>query len=109
MESWCTTHIKVCSLRWLEKFQSDVRFRVGQHRYSYADVISDSALSALRKDYIAKKHVIYVFGTIFAATAALAVAQLAFGWIIPDKVINVLSLLVGIGGLQLAYVSLKKP
>jgi hypothetical protein len=102
-------NIKVCSLRWLEKLQSDVRFRVGQDKYSYADVISDSALNALRKDYIAKKHVIYVFGTIFAATAGLAVAQLAFGWVIPDKVINVMSLLVGIGGLQLAYVSLKRP
>jgi hypothetical protein len=101
--------IKVCNLRWLETFQRGVRLRVGQNKYSYADVISDSALNALRRDYIAKKHVIYVFGTIFAATAALAVAQLAFGWAIPDQVISVLSLLVGIGGLQLAYVSLKKP
>lgn len=102
-------NIKVCSLRWLEKLDSQIRFRVGQQKYSYADVINDSALNALRKDYIAKKHVIYVFGAIFAATAAIAVAQLVFEWAIPDKVINVLSLLVGIGGLQLAYVSLKRP
>lgn len=101
-------NIKVCSLRWLEKLDSQVRFRVGQQRYSYADVINDSALSALRKDYIAKTYVIYAFGGIFAASAALAVAQVAFGWAIPDKLINLLSLLVGIGGLQLAYISLKR-
>jgi hypothetical protein len=100
--------IAVCSLRWLERLDKDKRSRVGQQKYSYADVINDSALRAVRKEFIAKKHVIYVFGVMFGVTAILAALQLLFGWAIPDKWISVLSLLVGFGGLRLAYISLKQ-
>jgi hypothetical protein len=101
--------IKVCNLRWLGKIDSQERFRIGQQVYSYADVINEPALRALRKDFIAKNHVIWVFGLMVGASAVLAVSQLVFGLAIPDKVINILSLLVGLGGLLLAYVSLKRP
>jgi hypothetical protein len=57
---------------------------------------------------VAKQYVSVVFGFIFCVTTALAIAQLVFGWEIQDKWINILSLLVRVGGLQLAYVSLKR-
>ncbi len=103
------TRIKVCNLRWLERLDRRRRFRIGQDQYSYSDLLSTSAVRALRKDFVAKKHVIAAFGVIIAATAVFAIAQLLFGWSAPDKLVSILSLLVGIGGLQLAYVSLRRP
>jgi hypothetical protein len=102
------SRIKVCDLRWLDPIEGQTRLRVGKNAYSYADLLSESTLRAVRKDYVAKQHVIIVFGLIFGVATALAIAQLVFGWGIPDKWINILSLLVGVGGLQLAYVSLKR-
>ncbi len=101
-EQWSDDEIAAGSNR------GQTRLRVGKNAYSYADLLSESTFRSVRKDYVAKQYVSVVFGFIFCVTTALAIAQLVFGWEIQYKYINILSLLVRVGGLQLAYVSLKR-
>lgn len=101
--------VPALELKWIK--QQDFRRyvpRIGRDEYSYTDLLSGPGGNLLRRDYIAKKHVLIVFATIFGLLAVTAVLQIVFDVPIPDKWINMFSLLIGVGGLQLAYVSLKK-
>lgn len=94
--------------RWLETLRDGQTFRVGTHRHEYVDLLSRGAAGALRRNYVAKRHVIVALGGLFLCVVLIAIAKILWPKLmIPNDVINILSLLIGAAGLYLAAVSLR--
>ncbi|EGR1345561.1 hypothetical protein ACUMO5_004511 [Vibrio parahaemolyticus] len=102
-------NIKVCSLQWLKRFEKGEEWLLTNDNHEYKDLLSDGALSKLYKNYLQKKSVIYIFGSIFLVLLVTAIAKyLMPSILIPADIVNVLSLLIGAAGLYLAAESLRK-
>ena len=53
---------RVGHFRWLDTVRDGDTFRVGTHRHEYVDLLSGGAAGALRRNYVAKKHVLVALG-----------------------------------------------
>ena len=72
------------------------------------DLLSGGAAGALRRNYVAKKHVLVALGGLFLCVLIIAIVKIMWPSLrIPDDVINLFSLLIGAAGLYLAAVSLR--
>lgn len=98
---------KVGLLRWIRRVEQEMP-RVGKDDYTYVDLLTKGAIGKLLKKYVGKRHVLWSFSFLFGALVLMAAAKIVWpGFMVPDDVINVLSLLIGAAGLYLAAVSLK--
>ena len=99
---------RVGHFRWLDTLRDGETFRVGTHRHEYVDLLSGGAAGALRRNYVAKKHVLVALGGLFLCVLIVAILKLLRPSLkIPDDIINLFSLLIGAAGLYLAAVSLR--
>lgn len=99
---------RVGHFRWLETLQDGKTFRVGTHRHEYSDLLSGGAAGALRRNYIAKKHVLVTLGGLFLSVLIMTILKIVWPAVrIPDDFVNFFSLLIGAAGLYFAAVSLR--
>lgn len=101
-------NVKVCIVNWRRHFKRDERWILTDSNHEYIDLLSSGDLRLLRKDHFQKKHVIFAFAIIFALLTLIVVLKMLFpNFFIPNVVVNMFGLLIGVAGLYLAAVSLK--
>lgn len=99
---------RVCLVNWLKNFKRNEEWILSENNHEYIDLLSTGDLALLRKDHFQKKHVIIAFAGIFALLTAVAVLKIIFpSFFVPNVVVNIFGLLIGVAGLYLAAVSLK--
>ena len=100
--------VRVCSVNWLRNFKRDEKWILTEDNHEYVNLLSSGDLALLRKDHFQKKHVIIAFAGIFILLTAVVILKMIFPTIfIPNIVVNIFGLLIGVAGLYLAAVSLK--
>ncbi len=98
---------KVGLLRWIKRVDKE-NPRVGKNDYSYEDLLTKGAIGKLLKKYVGKCHVLWSFSFLFGVLVLIATAKIVWpGFVVPNDVINIFSLLIGAAGLYLAAISLK--
>lgn len=100
--------VRVCLLNWLSNFKRNEKWILTDDNHEYVDVLSTGALKLLRRDYLQKKYVVITFLGILALLTVISVLKMLYPTLfIPNVVVNIFGLLVGVAGLYLASVSLK--
>ena len=101
-------HTKVCLINWIKQFKQDEKWIITNDNHEYIDLLSSGDLSLLRKDYLQKKHVITAFAGVFVLLTITDILKMLFpSFFIPEVIINIFGLLIGVAGLYLAAISLK--
>lgn len=101
-------HVKVCLINWLKQFKKGEEWILSSDNHEYINLLSSGDLVLLRKDHFQKKHVIIAFGGIFSLLTITAILKILFpSFFIPNVIVNMFGLLIGVAGLYLAAVSLK--
>lgn len=102
-------NVCICQLSWKKSFQNGERWILTDNNHSYSNLMSTGSLSVLYKEYFRKKNILTMFGVIFSIIFICAITKIIWpGFIIPEDLVNILSLLIGAAGLYLAILSLKK-
>lgn len=100
--------VRVCLVNWLRNFKRNEEWILTEDNHEYVNLLSSGDLALLRRDHFQKKHVIIAFAGIFALLTAVVVLKILFpDFFIPNVVVNIFGLLIGVAGLYLAAVSLK--
>ncbi len=100
-------NVRVCSVHWLKQFKKGDAWVLSDSNHEYINLLSTGALALLRNDHFQKRHVIIAFGGIFGSLTLLVLFKIMFPtFFIPNIVVNVFGLLIGVAGLYLAAVSL---
>lgn len=100
--------VRVCLVNWLRNFKRNDDWILTQDNHEYVNLLNSGDLALLRKDHFQKKHVIIAFAGIFALLTAVVVLKMLFPtFFIPNVIVNIFGLLIGVAGLYLAAVSLK--
>jgi hypothetical protein len=98
----------VCLVNWLRNFKRNEEWVLTEDNHEYVNLLSSGDLDLLRKDYFQKKYIIIAFAGIFALLTAVVILKMLFpAFFIPNVVVNIFGLLIGVAGLYLAAVSLK--
>jgi len=101
-------HTKVCLINWSKQFKQDEKWIINDENHEYINLLSSGDLSLLRKDYFQKKYVITAFAGIFGLLTITVILKMIFPtFFIPNIIVNIFGLLIGIAGLYLASISLK--
>lgn len=101
-------HTKVCLINWSRQFKQNEEWIIEDENHKYINLLSSGDLFLLRKDYFQKKYVIRAFAGIFGLLTVTVLLKMIFPtFFIPNIVVNIFGLLIGIAGLYLASVSLK--
>ena len=101
-------NVKVCTVNWLQHFKKGERWILTDNNQEYVNLLGLDDLKLLRKDHFQKKHVIIAFGVIFSLLTLIVVLKILFPlFFIPNVVVNMFGLLIGVAGLYLAAISLK--
>lgn len=99
---------RVCLVNWLYYFRSNEEWILSDGNFEYVDLLSSGDLALLRQDHFQKKYVIAAFAGIFILLTLVVVLKMLFPeFFIPNVVVNIFGLLIGVAGLYLAAVSLK--
>jgi len=100
--------VRVCLVNWLRNFKRNEEWVLTGDNHEYVNLLSSGDLALLRKNHFQKKHVIIAFAGIFSLLTAVVVLKMIFpAFFIPNIVVNIFGLLIGVAGLYLAAVSLK--
>lgn len=100
--------VKVCLINWNKQFKKNEKWLLTKNNHEYINLLSSGDLKLLRKDHFQKKHVIIAFGGIFSLLTMLVLLKIIFpAFLIPNIIVNIFGLLIGVAGLYLASVSLK--
>lgn len=100
--------VRVCLVNWLRNFKRNEEWVLTEENHEYVNLLSSGDLALLRRDHFQKKHVIIAFAGIFALLTSVVVLKMLFpSFFIPNVVVNIFGLLIGVAGLYLAAVSLK--
>nr|WP_319486059.1 hypothetical protein [uncultured Cohaesibacter sp.] len=100
-----TTGKSVCTLSWADR--NDRRKLVGEDNYKYFNTMKTPLIKKIFEIQRAVWIMFYTLSVILSAfVATYAISLLGYN-IIPDKLINFLGVLVGIGGLFLSYTALR--
>jgi hypothetical protein len=101
-------HTKVCLINWSKQFKQGEKWIIDDDNHEYINLLSSGDLSLLRKDYFQKKYVITAFAGIFGLLTITVILKMIFPtFFIPNIIVNIFGLLIGIAGLYLASISLK--
>jgi hypothetical protein len=101
-------HTKVCLINWTKQFKQGEKWIIDDKNHEYINLLSSGDLSLLRKDYFQKKYVITAFAGIFGLLTITIILKIIFpNFFIPNIIVNIFGLLIGVAGLYLASVSLK--
>lgn len=101
-------HVRVCTVKWSQHFKRGESWVLTDDNHEYVDLVGSGELALLRKDHFQKKHVIIAFGGIFGLLTLVVVLKMLFPlFFVPNVVVNIFGLLIGVAGLYLAAISLK--
>ncbi|KPA14934.1 conserved hypothetical protein, membrane [Candidatus Magnetomorum sp. HK-1] len=101
--------VKVCLINWLKHFKKNEEWILTDTNHEYVNLLSSGDLSLLRKDHFQKKHVLIAFGGIFTILTIVVILKMLFPlFILPNIIVNIFGLLIGVAGLYLAAISIKQ-
>lgn len=100
-----TSGQSICSLSWSDRINRDRKF-VGRDEFSYFDAMQSVVVQNIYKTQKAVWIMFYILTIVVVSFSALYGAQFFGIDIISDKLVNLLGILVGLGGLFLSYIAL---
>lgn len=100
-----TSGQSICSLSWSDRINRDRKF-IGRDEYSYFDAMQSAVVQNIYKTQKAVWIMFYVLTIVVVSFAILYGAQLFGIDLISDKLVNLLGVLIGLGGLFLSYIAL---
>lgn len=101
-----TSGQSICSLAWQDRINRERKY-IGRDEHTYYDAMKSPVVQGIYRAQKAVWLMFYILSAIIMSFAALYAAQL-FGFdIISDKLVNLLGILVALGGLFLSYTALR--
>ncbi len=101
-----TSGQSVCFLSWQDQISHDRKY-VGEDDHTYKDAMKSPVVQGIYRAQKAVWLMFYILSAIIISFAALYAAQFFGLDIISDKMVNLLGILVALGGLFLSYTALR--